>query len=439
MDSIWLHARQSLRESLTPDEFSQWIEPLNSVALQSGHLLLQVPSRFHYDWIQERYLPLIESTCREIDSTTRVHLQLPGGKHRRSMPAGPDYGHLPFITTFQAAKTFDNYVVAPFNRFGFAAAQAVGQEAGANFNPLLIQAPLGLGKTHLLHAIGNSCSAEKSGAAAYLNCRELVDRSPSLPSAFSDTVWQFIATTHVLLVDDIHLLPADGIYQYFLLDLFNSCYDVGRQMVFTANRLPHQIPELMAGFRSRLGWGLIARITEPDLNGCQDVIKQILKGAEAGFSEDICRFLIEQGPLNFHEIKECVDKLQEVVEKEGRFPNLKDRPLLLHTDTSPAPEKLTIQAVQKAVCKSYNVSMETLPKATKSRPLVIARQVGMYLSRKLIGSTYTSIGATFGGRDHSTVIYACRKVRGEMRRNPVFAERVVEIEKKLLEIYKEEN
>jgi chromosomal replication initiator protein len=156
-------------------------------------------------------------------------------------------------------------------------------------------------------------------------------------------------------------------------------------------------------------------------------------------SQDICRYLAEQGPLNFHDIKDFVEKLQEIVEKEGSLPNLRERSLGIQPDGTPRPERLSIQAIQKEVCVAYNVSPEALPGATKSRPIVIARQVGMYLARKLTGCTYATIGSSFGGRDHSTVIYACRKVRAEMRRNRTFAERIVEIEKKLLEAYREES
>jgi chromosomal replication initiator protein len=205
--------------------------------------------------------------------------------------------------------------------------------------------------------------------------------------------------------------------------------------VFTATRLPHQIPDLSLGLRSRLGWGLIARIQEPDIDGCYHVIETFLGASKMPASKDICRYLAEHGPLNFHEIKDFVEKLQEIVEKEGSLPSLKERSLAIHGNTTPRPERLSMQAIKKEVCAAYGVSLEALPGATKSRPLVIARQVGMYLSRKLTGSTYAAIGGSFGGRDHSTVIYACRKVRAEIRRNRVFAERIVEIEKKLLETY----
>ena len=438
MDSLWPEARRVLKQTLTAEQFQQWIEPLKISTLQSGHLVLQAPSRFHYYWIEEHYLALIQSSCRMIDSGVQPLLQKPDGLSKSSKTHRPFIGNVPLTTTFQTSQTFDNYVLAPFNRFAFAAAKDVCQDAHAAFNPLFIEGPPGLGKTHLLHAIGNDWQANNDDSVAYLSCRNLLVFGPTIPPSPYEALWQTLGGLRVLLVDDVHQVPSEGNFQQHLREIFNWCYDVGTRMVFTATRLPHQIPDLSLGLRSRLGWGLIARIQEPDIDGCYQVIETFLGANKMPGSKEICRYLAEHGPLNFHEIKDFVEKLQEIVEKEGSLPSLKERSLAIHGNTTPRPERLSMQAIQKEVCAAYGVSLEALPGATKSRPLVIARQVGMYLSRKLTGSTYAAIGGSFGGRDHSTVIYACRKVRAEIRRNRVFAERIVEIEKKLLEDYKEE-
>jgi chromosomal replication initiator protein len=373
-----------------------------------------------------------------IDSGVRLLLQKPDGQGKSSKTQRPFIGNVPLATTFQTSQTFENYVLAPFNRFAFAAAKDVCQDANAAFNPLFIEGPPGLGKTHLLHAIGNDWQAKNDGSVAYLSCRNLLVFGPSIPPSPYEALWQTLGDLKVLLVDDVHQVPPEGNFQQHFREIFNWCYDVGTRMVFTATRLPHQVPDLSLGLRSRLGWGLIARIQEPDIDGCYQVIETFLGASKMPSSKEICRYLAEHGPLNFHEIKDFVEKLQAIVEKEGSLPSLKERSFAIHGNTTPRPERLSMQAIQKEVCAAYGVSLEALPGATKSRPLVVARQAGMYLSRKLTGSTYAAIGDSFGGRDHSTVIYACRKVRAEIRRNRVFAERIVEIEKKLLEDYKEE-
>lgn len=437
MDSPWHHVRRVLKQTLNAEQFSQWIKPLKSSALPSGDLMLEAPSRFHYDWIQEHYLSLIESCCHKIDSRVRVLFKMPDGGRKTSKVPGPYIGLVPLTTSFQASQTFDSYIVASFNHFAYAAAQDVCQGHALKFNPLFVEGPPGLGKTHLLHAIGNASSGNSDGTTAYLDCRNFHAYETSVPPASSATIWQSLSGVRILLVDDVHLLPAQGGFHQHLREIFNLCYDSDTQMVFAATRLPHQIPDLPLGLRSRLGWGLIARIREPDLKGCYQVIETFLDETEIPVSPDVCQHLAEQGPLNFHEIKDSVERLQELVKKEGHLPNLKEKSLAIHGSVTSRPEKLSIQTIQQEVCAAYAVAPEALPGATKARPLVIARQVGMYLSRKLTSSTYAAIGEAFGGRDHSTVIYACRKVRAEMRRNRQFAERIVEIEKKFLGAFNE--
>ncbi len=437
MHSLWLHVRRVLKQDLNPDLFSQWIEPLRSTTLPSGDLMLEAPSRFHYDWIQEHYLSLIQSCCHRINSSLRVLLKPFDGRRKSATTASPYIGHVPLVTVFQASQTFGNYVVAPFNRFALAAARDICMDDAPKFSPLFIEGPQGLGKTHLLQAIGNAWLANGSGTAAYLSCRDLPVYGTAATIGSSETVSEALANVTIVLLDDVHLIPGQGGFEQSLRQFLDLCYDSDIQMVFTANRLPHQIVDLSTGFRSRLGRGLITRIREPDVEGCYRIIETLLAETKISVSADYCQYLAEQCPLNFYEIKNFVEKLQDFVEKEGHLPNLRERPLSIHGNATLRPQELSIQAIQNEVCVAYDVSPEAMQGATKSRPLVIARQVAMYLSRKLTGSTYAAIGEVFGGRDHSTVIYACRKVRAEMKRSRAFSERIVETEEKLLEEHRE--
>jgi len=348
-------------------------------------------------------------------------------------------GKIRLATNFQASQTFDTYMVAPFNRFAFVAARDVCQDGAPKFNPLFIEGPPGVGKTHLLQAIGNEWLARSAGTPAYLNCREFPLYGASVTMGSPETMLASLGSERIILVDDVHLLPSEGALQQHLREIFDLCYDSDTQMVFTANRLPRQIAELPTGLRSRLGRGLIARIREPDYKDRYQVIQTFLGDTKMEVPQDVCHYLAGQGSLNFHEVREYVGKLQDIVEKEGHLPDVEDTALILGEPAAPRPQRLSMQAIQQEVCTAYAVSPEALAGPTKSRPLVIARQIGMYLSRKLTGSTYSAVGEAFGGRDHSTVIYACRKVRAEMRRNRAFADRIVEIENKLLGILKEKS
>jgi chromosomal replication initiator protein len=399
--------------------------------------MLEAPTRFHYNWVKEQYLSIIQSCCHRIDRRPRVLLKLVEGRCKSSRSPRAYVGKVPLATNFQASQTFDTYRVAPFNRFAFAAARDVCQDGAPKFNPLFIEGPPGVGKTHLLQAIGNAWLALSTGTPAYLNCREFPLYGGSVTIGSPESMLESLGRERIVLVDDIHLLPSEHALQHHLREIFDLCYDSDTQMVFTANRLPRQIAELPAGLRSRLGRGLIARIREPDFKGRYQVIQTFLGHTKMEVPQDVCHYLAGQGSVNFHEVKDYVGKLQDIVEKEGHLPNLEDTALIIGEHSAPRPQILSMQVIQQQVCTAYAVSPEALAGATKSRSLVIARQVGMYLSRKLTGSTYSAVGKAFGGRDHSTVIYACRKVRAEMRRNRAFADRIVEIERELLEVFKE--
>jgi len=379
MDSLWPQVRRVLKETLSSEQFLQWIEVLKVTALQSGHLVLQAPSRFHYYWIQEHYLSTIQACCRKVDSSIRVILQMPDGRRKSSQGAHPSLGNVPLVTTFDGSQTFETYVVAPFNRFAYAAARDLSRDLAPKFNPLFIEGPPGLGKTHLLHAIGNGWQGDSDGEVAYMSCRNLLVYGPALPPIPYDVLWQTLGTVKILLVDDIHQLPAEGNFQRQMREIFNWCYDSGTQMVFAATRLPHQIPNLSLGLRSRLGWGLIARIKEPDLEGCYQVIESFLGETKVPISHDILRYLSEQGPLNFHEIKDFVEKLQEIVEKEGALPSLNDRSLAIHGDVSPRPEKLSIHAIQKEVCHAYGVSNQISTPGDRPTSWHVSRQKAYWL------------------------------------------------------------
>ncbi|MFP3870061.1 MAG: DnaA ATPase domain-containing protein, partial [Syntrophobacteria bacterium] len=306
MDSLWPHVRRYLKETLSSDEFFQWIEPLRPAGLQSGHLLLQVPSRFHYDWVQERYLSLMQSCCRSIDSTVQLDLSMPVNRKPLG-DAGRWLGNLRLSTRFESSQTFHNFLPGPFNRFAVAAARAVCEEDTAGFNPLFIEGPSGMGKSHLIHAIGNAWPRDNLGTAVYLNCRDLLPHEVLLLRAGGETLRHFLAGIGIFMVDDVHFVQADRNLQQYLLNIFDWCYDLEIQMVFTATGLPHHIPELTTALRSRLGWGLVTRIREPDLPECHQLVEKFLGRAEVPTSEDILSFFREQPPLNFHEIKDCVD------------------------------------------------------------------------------------------------------------------------------------
>ncbi|HVO83830.1 MAG TPA: DnaA/Hda family protein [Syntrophobacteria bacterium] len=430
MTSAWSSIRQFLQEHLSADEFAQWVQPVKARILDASHLLLQVPTRFHSEWIREHYLALMYAHCERERIPLQIRLRVGGKVERALPPSEPSHLGRLMIAQFQPSQTLATFVVAPFNQFAFAAAESFCKARPRNYNPLFIEGPPGLGKTHLLQAIGNSFAATRVGSALYMECRRLLKDQLASHHFSPSQLRQSLRDVEILLIDDVHLLPSDGNLQQYLLEIFNDLYDQERLLVFTATRLPQQIPDLLPGLRSRLSWGLIARIIEPEPSHRSSLVETLLTRAGIPSLPQLCEFLAQNGPLNFTALQKTVRRLKDIFRERREVPDFTQLQHLLSAKDT-VPDELSMQTIRAAVCKAYNVSPQILLGSCKTRLLVAARQTGMYLARKLLGATYASIGAAFGNRDHSTVIYACRKVVAEIKRNRDFAELIVQIEKNL--------
>jgi chromosomal replication initiator protein len=438
MTSVWSSIRQFLQQHLSADDFAQWVQPVKARLLDAGHLILQVPTRFHSEWIREHYLPLMYAHCERERIPLHIRLRVPA-KGERALPyTQRSYHSRLIISQFQPSQTFTSFVVAPFNHFAFAAARSVCEVRPANYNPLFIEGPPGLGKTHLLQAIGNYFTENRAGSAVYIKCRKFLENELASHDFSLSQLRESLREAEILLIDDVHLLPNGGNLQQYFLEIFNDFYHQEKLLVFTGTRLPQEIPELLSGLRSRLSWGLIARISVPEINHWSRLIETVLTQAAIPYSPQLCEFLTKDDPLNFNALGKTVKRLKEIFQERRELPELTQlKHFLSAKDT--VPDEVSIETIQEVVCKAYNVSLEALLGSCKTRLLVTARQTGMYLSRKLLDATYASIGATFGNRDHSTVIYACRKVVAELKRNRDFAELIVEIERTLSVPYRKEN
>lgn len=430
MISVWPSIRLFLQQHLSADDFAHWVQPVRARILGAGHLILQVPTRFHSEWIREHYLPLIYAHCERERMPVHIRLRVPTKGERELPDNEPSYQSRLISDQFQPSQTFTTFVVAPFNQFAFAATRSVCEVRPLNYNPLFIEGPPGLGKTHLLQAIGNYFTENRAGSAAYIECRkfpedQLASHDVSLPQLRNS-----LGDVEILLIDDVQLLPSDGNLQQCFLEIFNYFYHREKLLVFTGTRLPQQMPELLLGLRSRLSWGLIARIIEPERDHWSHIIRTLLTQAGIPHFPQVCELLTKDSPLNFNALGKTVKRLKELFQERRELPDIKQlKHFLSSKDT--VPNEVSIETIQGVVCEAYDVSREALLGSCKSRLLVTARQTGMYLSRKLLGTTYASIGATFGNRDHSTVIYACHKVVAEIKRNRDFAELVVQIERTL--------
>jgi chromosomal replication initiator protein len=428
MASLWSKICKFLEGQLTGEEFSQWIEPIDAKPVDGGRLILRLPTRFHCEWFRKHYLPVISAYCEQNAIAGHIDLQVKIKAREIPRPETPSMEDAVVSREFRSCQDFATFVVAPFNQFAFTAARSLCEEGPFRHSPLFIEGASGLGKTHLLQAIGNFFTARRLGSAAYLDSQRLLRDDLSPDSLYWSHLRGALRDVEIFLIDDMHLLPNYGTIQQYLLELFDDFYNGERLLAFAATRLPQQLLNLASGLRSRLSWGLIARISNPDRSHRLHVIRALLTQAGLPVLPEVCNLLTEEPPIGFPSIQERVEKLKEIFQERGELPDINELVLSLGGKQT-VTEPLSMKSIQQAMCKTYNVSLEALLGSCRARVLVLARQTGMYLARRILGATYASIGVSFGNRDHSTVMHACRKVVAEINRNPDFAARIVEIER----------
>jgi chromosomal replication initiator protein len=431
MASLWSKICKFLKGQLTGEEFSQWIEPIDAKPVDGGRLILQLPTRVHYERFREHYLPVISAYCERNATAGHIDLQVTVKAREIPRPETSSMEDAVVSREFRSRQDFAAFVVAPFNQFAFTAARSLCEGGRVRHSPLFIEGASGLGKTHLLQAIGNFFTARRRGSAAYLDSQRLLRDDPSPDSLYWSHLPEALRDVEIFLIDDMHLLPNHETIQQYLLELFDDFYNEERLLAFAATKLPQQLPNLASGLRSRVSWGLIARISNPDSSHRLHVIRALLAQAGLPVLPEVCNLLSEEPPIGFPSIEERVERLKEIFQERGELPDSSELILSLG-DKQTMIDPLSMKSIQQAMCKTYNVSPEALLGTCRARVLVLARQTGMYLARKILGATYASIGVSFGNRDHSTVMHACRKVVAEIKRNPDFAERIVEIERILL-------
>jgi chromosomal replication initiator protein len=438
---IWEHGATALRSQLAPNTWGLWFQGVRAVSLADGVLTLAVPSSLAAERIQSSYSGMLTDTLRDI---TGHHLQveltvetdirhdepvsppMPAPVPPDATPAGPGLsaGNDDSTPTWASGGlnpryTFDQFVIGASNRFAHAAALSVAEAPARSYNPLFIYGGVGLGKTHLLHAIGHHVKAVfRNKRVRYVNTEtfmnEFVDaiRSKTMPSfkrRFRDL--------DVLLIDDIQFLARTQELQEEFFHTFNQLHGEGGQIVISSDAPPKSIAPLEDRLRSRFEWGLITDVQVPEFETRLAILR---KKAEAERLHDIPDDVLAFIATNIHD---NVRELEGALIRVAAYSSLHDdEPLsdevahqVLADLFSPvAPREITPQLILEETAKMFGWTVDDLCGKSRRRPLVTARQIGMYVFRELTGYSYPRIAEEFGGRDHTTVMYAVEKIKQQM-------------------------
>jgi chromosomal replication initiator protein len=436
MENLWSSVIDSLKERVGQQNFDIWIKPISFVSLNEESVELEVPNRFFREWINEHYASHIQETFSKLtEQSCTLHFRIKnerGGRvelppQRAQKKEGPVVPPSP--TLFNPRYTFENFVVGASNQFANAACLAVANLPAKNYNPLFIYGGVGLGKTHLLHAIGNHIIQNRVltdiKKICYLSSEEFTNELiNSIRYEKMDEFRNKFRKMDILLIDDIQFISGKERTQAEFFHTFNSLYEARKQIVVTSDKFPKDIPNFEERLRSRFEWGLIADIQPPDVETKVAILRKKAELENIPLSNEVAFFLASHIDSNIRVLEGSLIRI-------GAFASLTKTPIDIHTAKEilkniikPKEELISIDLIQKVVSSFFNIKVSDMKAKRKYKGYVLPRQVGMYLSRKMTDASLLEIGDKFGGKDHSTVLHSIKKVQEKISNDPSFKETI---------------
>jgi chromosomal replication initiator protein len=414
-EDLWTEVSERLRGALNDSTYRTWFTDAEGLDLSDESFVLRVPNDFTREWIEGHFLGLIDAAVRDATGDElRVEFAIKEREPGQSQSKNPEPEAAPRVEGLNPKYTFDSFVIGSSNRFAHAAALAVAEAPAQAYNPLFIYGGTGLGKTHLLQAIGHYIGEHQHDlSVCYVTSERFMnDFINSLRDKRIEGFKQRYRTFGVLLIDDIQFLEHTERIQEEFFHTFNTLYEAGKQIVISSDRPPRQIATLEQRLRSRFEWGLMTDIQPPDLETRIAILQKKARtdGIQVADS-DLMTFIAGRVSTNIRELEGALTRVVA-------FSSLTGRPMTVELaqdvlrDVFPQGEaaQVTIERIQDEVSERFQLPKDELIGDKRSQNIVYPRQVAMYLSRELTDSSLPKIGRHFGGRDHTTVIHATSKI-----------------------------
>jgi chromosomal replication initiator protein len=433
-EKIWASAQELLQSMLNPDLYKLWFAPIEAITLEAETMVLKVSNDFCEVWLKDNYLGLIQDVLMHA-SGQQLKIRF---ETAPASGASPGSGVVSAPAADQCAKTrgasdarertqedllfnpkntFESFVVGNNNNFAHAAALAVAQAPGKSYNPLFLYGGVGLGKTHLLHAIGQHVTSQKKGAkVSYVSSEKFTNEY--IDAIQNNQLVRFrrkYRQTEVLLIDDIQFLAGKERIQEEFFHTFNALHESHRQIVLTCDRPAGEIQNLEVRLVSRFEWGLVTDLQPPDIETRMAILRKKEKSMGVSLPDEIIQFLATRIRANIRRLEGALIRVASYASLTGRKLSgdmveslLRD---VLHEEGRYA---ISIEAIQKRVAEHFDIRLADMTSKRRPENIAFPRQIAMFLTRKLTESSLSSIGEAFGGRDHGTVLHACRLVKDRM-------------------------
>ncbi|WP_085814478.1 chromosomal replication initiator protein DnaA [Geoanaerobacter pelophilus] len=460
MENIWLEAQTNLKQVLTEQTYSTWIDPLKFLGATIDTIVLGVPSSFFQKWVTDKYLAMIKEAISAVNGKSyQIEFHIAEEKPEAATEAKPEKEAKPsrekdkdkdrdkdkekekdkekdkkeLVPNLNPKYTFESFVSGPSNQFAYAASQAVANKPATNYNPLFIYGGVGLGKTHLVNAIGNHILAKnpKAKICYYSSEKFMNEMINSLRYKKMDEFRNKFRKMDLLLIDDIQFMAGKEATQEEFFHTFNALYESHKQIVVTSDKFPKDIPGLEERLRSRFEWGLIADIQPPGIETKVAILKKKSDMHAVNLPDDVALFLAEGANSNIRELEGMLIRLEAFASLTGQEITLSMAREVMKDIIVEKTRDITVEMIQKTVAEHFRIKVSELKSDKRIKTLVVPRQIAIYICRELTKASYPEIGEKFGGKDHSTIIHSVKKIEKQLAGDDEFKATVEDIRKKL--------
>lgn len=433
---LWDSVIEALRPELGDDALDLWLKPVQPALIQDGLFTVRVPNKFFSDWIKNHYQRKIEDLLKdltgedlgllcEVASGPSPSLEAPRRKIEpvEEAPKQSDFK----LATLNPKYTFETFVVGPSNRWAHATAQAIAKNPGRQYNPFFLYGGVGLGKTHLMHAIGHAIHrANPKAQVLYTTSEQFVNEYiDSLRYDKPDAFRNKFRGLDVLLIDDIQFIIGKGRSEEEFFYTFNSLFDSRKQIVITSDRAPKEMSPGEQRLISRFEWGVVADIRTPDLETRIAILRKKAEAEGLQVPDDVILFIASKIKTNIRELEGCLIRVSAYSSLTGSALSVDVAKEVLKDTVSgdDMDAQVRVETVQRVVADKYSVEVRDLTGKGRSKTIALPRQVAMYLCCAMTEQSSGAIGEAFGGRDHSTVLHAKKKIEEQLS-DPFFNEMI---------------
>lgn len=431
---LWNKTMGIIEEKIPAQGFEMWFKPIKLISLSENEATIEVPNRFFKEWIEERYYPLITESIEKIINKKGLLLNIIVSKKYKDNKIKKMELNREEIKTkllerginLNPKYTFETFVIGLSNQFAHAAARAVAEKPAMAYNPLFIYGGVGLGKTHLMNAIGHYIVTNKQKLKlAYMPSEVFTNELiTSLRYQKMEEFRNKYRGMDMLLMDDIQFIAGKDRTQEEFFHTFNTLYETQKQIVISSDRFPKEMPEIEERLRSRFEWGLIADIQPPDLETKVAILERKAELEGIQLPKDVSLFIASKVKTNIRELEGCLIRL-------GAYSSLKKIDIDLEMakdilrDIIEEKEKpITIDQIQRVVSEHFGIKPQDMKVKKRTRDIAYPRQIAMYLSRRLTNISLNEIGKNFGGKDHSTIIHATKLIEERINKDEELKERI---------------